>query len=268
MPSWGGRACAYPKPLLAAPATLTASASHLDPANLPASSSHTQPSPAIASQRTCVCSLDSCKASSYLWFMTAYRQRPARVSTPGELKAWRIALEASQATLGEVLGVSTSCVSTWERGARALPPFLGWALIPAKAHVESSVAVIRRKRRTAINRRCRYRKAQRARAKARAQRVLAREAEQLQRKAVRAAQEQPGKDLRVSLRANERTVDRLIKAGLCRPPGSPPLSFIKPPRARVVRPRKLRSDIGQDHHFRGRPGKKLRPEDIQHETAD
>ena len=48
--------------------------------------------------------------------------------TPAELQAWRKQADLTQAALAELLGVDAMTVSRWERGKRAIPPFLHLAL--------------------------------------------------------------------------------------------------------------------------------------------
>ena len=64
-----------------------------------------------------------------------------------------------------------------------------------------------------------------------------------------------------TLRDADRFVKQLERQGKIRAPGAP---ILKRPRERIIRPRKLRKDIGQRHTFRGRPGYALRPEDLTH----
>lgn len=52
----------------------------------------------------------------------------ARV-TPADLKLWREQAGLSQVLLAEALKVHPMTVSSWERGAREIPPFLNLALI-------------------------------------------------------------------------------------------------------------------------------------------
>jgi len=72
--------------------------------------------------------------------------------------------------------------------------------------------------------------------------------------------------MRASLREMSKVVTKLERTGQIRSPDAPPPNFIKPPRLSVVRPRKIRSDFGKRHRFRGRPGFPLRPEDLQYEN--
>lgn len=48
--------------------------------------------------------------------------------TPTELKTWRTTAGLSQPGLGRLLKVAPMTVSRWERGIRAIPSFLPWAL--------------------------------------------------------------------------------------------------------------------------------------------
>ena len=48
--------------------------------------------------------------------------------TSDELKKWREVNGYSQARLAKVLAVAVMTVSRWERGVRAIPPFLRLAL--------------------------------------------------------------------------------------------------------------------------------------------
>ncbi len=48
--------------------------------------------------------------------------------TPTELRAWRAEAGLSQGQLSACLGVDIMTVSRWERGLRAIPPFLHLAL--------------------------------------------------------------------------------------------------------------------------------------------
>ena len=48
--------------------------------------------------------------------------------TPNELLSRRRALGLSQAELATRLGVATNTVARWERGERAIPPYLQLAL--------------------------------------------------------------------------------------------------------------------------------------------
>ncbi len=48
--------------------------------------------------------------------------------TNDELKKWREVNGYSQARLAKALAVAVMTVSRWERGVRAIPPFLGLAL--------------------------------------------------------------------------------------------------------------------------------------------
>lgn len=197
----------------------------------------------------------------------AKRRLPELVETPAQLRQWRVEAEATQAVVGEVLGVTGRTVTAWELGEHPMPATLRWALLAARPHVESLARTLRRQRRTAQKKRERLKREKRIRARAAAGRAVIREAQQRRRKELIAIQEHRREELYASLRADERAVAKLERQGKIRPPGAPALSFIKPPRARVVRPRKIRSDIGQPHHFRGRPGKPLRPEDISHGKA-
>jgi transcriptional regulator with XRE-family HTH domain len=45
-----------------------------------------------------------------------------------ELKARRTALDLTQAELAEKLEVAANTVARWERGERAIPPYMRWAL--------------------------------------------------------------------------------------------------------------------------------------------
>ncbi len=64
-----------------------------------------------------------------------------------------------------------------------------------------------------------------------------------------------------TLRDADRFVKQLERQGKIRAPGS---AILKRPRERIVRPRKIRSDFGKRHLFKGRPGFPLRLEDIAH----
>lgn len=192
---------------------------------------------------------------------------PPLVTGPAELRAWRLGLGASQLEVAEILGCNPRSFGGWERGERMQPPLLAWALIAAADHVSSLVAFNIRKRRAASRRLHRNRLARQCRNRAAARRELQREAVRERRAELDAQQKLQKADMAETLRVGGQWIRQQEKAGKIRPPGSPPLNFIKPPRQRVVRPRKIRSDIGQAHNFRGRPGKRLRPEDISHEEA-
>ena len=62
-----------------------------------------------------------------------------------------------------------------------------------------------------------------------------------------------------SLRIGGQFVRQMERQGKIRAPGAP---ILKRPRYKDVMPRKVRKDVGQRHHFRGRPGYPLRPEDL------
>jgi transcriptional regulator with XRE-family HTH domain len=48
--------------------------------------------------------------------------------TPTDLQAWRQQAGLSQVGLAALLGVDVMTISRWERGERAIPPFLHLAL--------------------------------------------------------------------------------------------------------------------------------------------
>ena len=48
--------------------------------------------------------------------------------TPAELQSWRKQQGLSQEALSALLGVDVMTVSRWERGLRAIPPYLPLAL--------------------------------------------------------------------------------------------------------------------------------------------
>jgi DNA-binding XRE family transcriptional regulator len=55
--------------------------------------------------------------------------------TPTELQSWRKEAGLTQTGLAALLGVDTMTVSRWERGERAIPPFLRLALRGIEAKI-------------------------------------------------------------------------------------------------------------------------------------
>ena len=188
------------------------------------------------------------------------------VSTPAELRIWRAEAEATQDAMAEVLGVTSRSVAGWEAGEHMIPSLLSWALLAAKPHVESLVAYNRRKDTANRKRRERKRRERRNRTLAAARRAVKLEAMRERRKEVEAQQKLERKETSDFFRTAERYVAQQMRAGKIRPPDAPPLSIIKPPRPRIAQGRKIRSDLGGTHKFRGEPGKRLQPEDIAHEA--
>ena len=184
------------------------------------------------------------------------------VSTPAEFQAWRAETDATQEMVAEVLGVSSRAVASWAVGEHPMPSLLPWALVAARPHVESLVRQKRRKMETARRRAAKRKQQRRTAATRAAKRAVMLEAMRERRAEVEAQRKLVRKQTSDTLRAGERFIKKMEREGKIRAPGS---SFLKPPRERIVRPRKIRSDVGQPHRFRGRPGYPLRPEDIQHE---
>ena len=186
------------------------------------------------------------------------------VQTPAQLRQWRVDAGASQVQLGEVLGM-TAAIGTWERGDCPIPPLLPWALLAAGPHVKSLVLYERRRDTASRKRREKLKNHRRTVARRAARRAVVQEEMRARRTELDAMEKVTRKEMYAGLRVAERYVAKMEKAGLIRHPDAGPASFLKTPRDHVVRPRKIRRDVGKAHHFRGRPGYRLRPEDIQHE---
>lgn len=184
------------------------------------------------------------------------------VSTPAELREWRVGADATQADAAEVLGISDRAWLDWENGHHPMPPTLPWALIAVRPHVESLVAYRRRKASTARRRAAKRKSRRRTAATRAAARAIVRESMRERRAEIESQNKAVRDRMHESLRIGERWVAKMQREGRIRAPGS---SFLKPPRAHAIRPRKIRKDSGQPHRFRGRPGYPLRPQDIQHE---
>ena len=191
------------------------------------------------------------------------RQKPDLVASPAQLRQWRVETAASQAVLADVLGIASRTVVSWESGSRPIPPLLPWALLAAEPHVQSLVKHNRRKHSQSKRRRERLSRERRARARAAAKRAVLLEAAQARRNELTEIRQQHAK----RQAAFFRTAEKFARQHPLKPPPKPGASFIKPPKLRTVLGRRLRSDRGGSHNFRGRPGLALRPEDIAHESS-
>lgn len=199
--------------------------------------------------------------------MAQTRRKPPMVSSPAQLKLWRAeAAGATQAVLAEVLGISTRAIASWEGGACPLPPMLGWALVGAQKHVASLSLYHQRKEHQARRRRERAKRDRIARAKASAKRAVVREFARERQAEVEAQRKALRVDLRNLERASRKFIAEAERNGPIVLPDPVPVSFLAPPRAEVVRPRAIRSDVGGSHKWRGRPGLALRPEDLHDEA--
>lgn len=185
------------------------------------------------------------------------------VETPAQLRSWRIEAEATQAVVGEVLGVTPRTVVSWELGEHPMPPLLPWALIAARPHVDSLTRCLRRQRATARKKRERLRRARHQRAKQAAQRAVIREAMMERRRELEQQRRKAKKQREATMRSFERAAakfgppDRVERGESI---------FRTKPTAALASPRKVRRDVGRAHQWRGEPGKRLESEKTQHEA--
>jgi len=192
------------------------------------------------------------------------------VSTPAELRQWRALTGATQEGLAQVLGIGMRSILSWERAEISIPPLLPWALVAAQPHVESHARAVVRARRSARRRKARAAQRKRRNAIRAAERAVSREQVAAERRLIlteRAERERMAKKaINATLRAGDQFVRdlerKLAKERRQAPPSLPDGCFIQPPRPQVVRPRLIRSDLGQPHNFRGRPGRPLRPKEL------
>jgi DNA-binding XRE family transcriptional regulator len=73
-------------------------------------------------------------------------KRPDLITSPEQLRAWRASIDASQATVAEVLAVGLRTYASWELGGTAISTPVAWALIAAEPHIASLVRARRRSR--------------------------------------------------------------------------------------------------------------------------
>ena len=199
--------------------------------------------------------------------MPKVRRKPELITTPAQLRVWRTELAATQSDVAELLGVTPRTLWAWESGENAMPVHLGWSLIAVAPHVTSLVAYKRRKQTQVRKRRAKKQRERRDVARRTAKRELQREAMSERRAEIAAQQKQLAKDTKALFKRGDNFIAKMEREGKIRAPFSPAPSFIKPPKPSAFMPKKLRSDLGERHHFRGSPGKRLRPEDIQYEEA-
>jgi len=162
--------------------------------------------------------------------------------------------------LAELLGTSVDRIREIEADRMKVPKILPVALIAVEKPLRTAARAELR-RRAAGRERARVRHNERRRV---AHRRVRRADAAAQLAKLRELEKSQHRENAETLRRAARYVTAMEKRGEIRVPGAP---ILRRPERREVRPRKVRSDVGRRHRFRGRPGLRLRPEDIAHETT-
>ena len=153
--------------------------------------------------------------------------------------------------LAELLGTSVQRIREWESGRAGIPRILPAALKGVETELRRAarkkLRSLKARASASQRRRNRVRRVKKARALS--------AAAQAQRKFYRDAQRETFRLADAFVRQIERD----------RRDGPANGRMLKLPKPGIGRMRKIRSDQGQKHRWRGRPGFKLRPEDISNE---
>jgi DNA-binding XRE family transcriptional regulator len=188
------------------------------------------------------------------------RQKPPLIISGAELRRWRVEVGATQEQLAEVIGLASRTIVAYETGAHPIPQAFAWALVAVAPHVESLAKFKRRKNSQARRLREKRLRERRTRDRAAANRAVLKEAAQARRKELDEIRREHTRRQAQFFRVAEKFSKQHP------PPPKPGADFIKPPKIKTVLGRRIRSDLGGSHNFRGRPGLKLRPKDIKHES--
>ncbi len=186
------------------------------------------------------------------------------------LRAWRFRVtrlgvrSGGQRLLAELLGITQRRLRSWELDEHQIPRLLPNALRGVEHDLH--IAANRERRRRAANKRATRRRRSRhlravymakKRAEERAEwRVIRERGTQLAH-----LQGLRRSKLFIDLRVMSKIATQLGREYKFSDPDAP---ILKPLRLHEIKPRKIRSDFGKRHRFRGRPGLPLRPEDIQY----